>query len=87
MDGIAEGTVKDKKTRTKYIVELSTGEEIEVRLSIKYVLNGMELFVGAKVFVMQTPDSPIKGYVLTATDFKLNGWIGWTDEYEPSYPV
>lgn len=83
MMGVTEGTVKEKKTRAKYIVNLVTGEEIEVRLSIKYILHGMELFVGAKVFVMQTPDRPIKGYILTETDFKLNGWIGWTSEHEP----
>lgn len=86
-ENIAEGIIVEKKSRIKYLVRLHSKEEVEVRLALNYVAHGMELFEGAKVFVMRTPENFIKGYILTSTDFKLNGWLGWTEEHEPRPPT
>jgi len=81
-EGVKEGIVFEKKSRIHYIVKLLDVEEVNVYLSLNYVLHNMELKVGSKVFVGVFPKTS-RNYILTASDFKLNGWSGWTDEHEP----
>lgn len=79
----SEAIVKAQKSKTRYIAELSDGQEIEVGLSVKYVMHGVELSVGAKIFVQLLDNRRLDGYVLTLSDFKMNNWSGWTEDYEP----
>lgn len=79
----SEAIVKSQKSKTRYIAELPDGQKIEVGLSVKYVMHGIELSVGAKIFVQLFENRRLGGYVLTLSDFKMNNWSGWTEEYEP----
>lgn len=81
--GPCEAIIKTQKSKTRYIAGLSDGKEIEVGLSAKYVMHGIELSVGAKIFVQLLENQRLDGYILTLSDFKMNNWLGWTEEYEP----
>lgn len=78
-----QAIVKSQKSFSIYIVELDNGKEIEVLLSAKYAMNGINLSVGAKVFVLVLDNYRADGRILTYSDFKANGWPGWTEEHEP----
>jgi translation initiation factor IF-1 len=78
-----QAIVNAQKSFTRYIVELTDGKEIEVLLSAKYPMNGINLSIGAKVFVLVLDNYRADGRILTYSDFKLNGWPGWTEEHEP----
>jgi len=75
--------VMEQKSKTRYKVELEDGKGLLVALSGKYVINGVELSEGANVFIMPLENKVVDGYILTATDFKINNWSGWTDRHEP----
>lgn len=72
----SQAVVIAQKSKTRYLVELTDGKEIEVGLSGKYVIHGVELSVGAKVFVQLLDNGRLDGYVLTLSDFKMNNWPG-----------
>jgi translation initiation factor IF-1 len=78
-----QAIVKVQKSFTRYIVELNDGQEIEVILPGKIAMRVVKLTVGAKIFVMLYENRSVDGHILTQTDFKLNGWPGWTEEHEP----
>lgn len=77
------GKVKEQISKTRYLIDFEDGRSAEVALSGKYVIHGVELSVGSKVFVLILENSFVTGHILSATDFKVNGWCGWTDEHEP----
>ena len=73
------GIVKGKLSRSTYIVELSNGDNIELHLKARHVLNYMNLPIGKTIYLELIPPDNNKGTLLTATDYKMNNWTGGPD--------
>lgn len=71
-----EGIVRQQLSRQRFIVELLDGNEVEMRLKPKQMMNYIRITLGQKVHLMLMPENEKEGLLLTATDFKINGWEG-----------
>ena len=80
-----EGIVEEKLSKNLYSVQIEKGIMRKVRFSAKLRMHYGEINIGAKVYVELPIDESKLGTFLSATDFKVNGWTGWTEEHEPKY--
>lgn len=79
-ESVKQGVVLEKLSNLWYKVLLEDGSEIKVTVGI----HAVELNVGAKIFfLLLHKRTLISGSLLTRTDFKINNWEGWTEEFEP----
>lgn len=83
IDGsIVEGIVTEQLSILLYEVECLDGRKLVASLG-KSVISGAKLSIGARVFVQLLSRPNNDGKILNASDFKSNGWKGWTDQHEP----
>jgi hypothetical protein len=77
------GRVVEKISSTTYLVDLPYSDKPKtIRLSAKYVMVGIELEVGSKVYVQAVDSSRMDGYFLTKVDFKGTDY-SWEDGFYP----
>jgi translation initiation factor IF-1 len=82
-NSIVEGTVTEQISSVLYEVICFDGRRIVASIG-KNLIHGVQLSIGAKVFVYLLPNrTNSDGKILTASDFKVNNWDGWSDQHEP----
>jgi len=83
-DYIKEGNVREIISKSEYIVELSTGEEVLAIVSGKDRMSYILLNPDDLVFVEQSPYDSSRGRLMTYSHFKgSRSRFRWTDLHRP----